>query len=133
MAISDKFLEQLAAIGRHTAMAPYGAAAAPAMAPMPALQPSPIPPAPAPAIAPPAAMPAVAPMPDPVSAQPLPATPAAARGSSDPLAGMQLAGQLPAAGQAIGRMFDAYSDERVKHRVQSGSKAVQALLRALGG
>ena len=133
MAISDKFLEQLAAIGRQTAMAPYGAAAAPAMAPMPALLPSPIPPAPAPAIAPPAAMPAVAPMPDPVSAPPLLATPAAARGSSDPLAGMQLAGQLPAAGQAIGRMFDAYSDERVKHRVQSGSKAVQALLRALGG
>lgn len=133
MAISDKFLEQLAAIGRQTAMAPYGAAAAPAVAPMPALQPSPAPPAPAPVIAPPAAMPAVAPMPEPVTAPPLPATPAAARGSSDPLAGMQLAGQLPAAGQAIGRMFDAYSDERVKHRVQSGSKAVQALLRALGG
>lgn len=133
MAISDKFLEQLAAIGRQTAMAPYGAAAAPAVAQMPALQPSPAQPAPAPVIAPPAAMPAVAPMPEPVTAPPLPATPAAARGSSDPLAGMQLAGQLPAAGQAIGRMFDAYSDERVKHRVQSGSRAVQALLRALGG
>lgn len=133
MAISDKFLEQLAAIGKQAAMAPYGAAAAPAVAPMPALQPMPMPAAPPPAIAPPAAMPAVAPMPDPVAPPPLPVNPAAARGSSDPLAGMQLAGQLPAAGQAIGRMFDAYSDARVKNRVQSGSRAVQALLRALGG
>lgn len=133
MAISDKFLEQLAAIGKQAAMAPYGAAAAPAVAPMPALQPMPMPAAPAPAIAPPAAMPAVAPMPEPVDPPPLQVNPAAARGSSDPLAGMQLAGQLPAAGQAIGRMFDAYSDARVKNRVQSGSAAVQALLRALGG
>lgn len=130
--ISDEFLKKLASIGQSAAMAPYGVAAAPAVAPLPAM-PAPVAPAP-----PMAALP-TPPEQEPLmplglgaaQAQPSPQT--QQRASSDPLAGMQLAGQLPAAGQALGRMFDAYSDRNVKHKVRSGSGALRAMLRALAG
>lgn len=131
--ISDEFLKKLASIGQSAAMAPYGAAAAPAVAPLPAMP-----------VAPPAQPPPMAALPPPPEQAPLmplglgaaqaqPSPQAQQRSSSDPLAGMQLAGQLPAAGQALGRMFDQYSDRNVKHKVRSGSGALRAMLRALAG
>lgn len=130
--ISDEFLKQLASIGQGAAMAPYGAAAAPAVAPLPEM---PV----AAAVPPPMAALPAAPTQAPLlplglgGAQSAPAPQAPPRASSDPLAGMQLAGQLPAAGQALGRMFDAYSDRNVKNKVRSGSGALKAMLRALAG